>query len=93
MPAKPISRPATRRPVNGSPSRLNASTPIIQNGTVATVTAAMPLGTHCSAQMTPPLPMQIVRKPMNARPSHCERGTTPSPRDARIASSRVPAAV
>ena len=39
----------------------------IQNGTVATVTAAMPLGTHCSAQMTPPLPMQIVRRPMTAR--------------------------
>ena len=93
MPANPISSPAIRRADSGSPSRLNASMPIIQNGTVATVTAAMPLGTHCSAQITPPLPMQIVRKPMTARPSHCERGTTASPRDARMARSRMPATV
>jgi hypothetical protein len=30
--------------------------------------AATPLGTHCSAQITPPLPKPIINAPATARP-------------------------
>ena len=37
--------------------------PAIQNGDEATITAVSPLGTHCSAQATAPLPMHQQQKP------------------------------
>ena len=49
IPEKPISSPSSVRPRRRSPLPATASTPAIQNGAVATSTAASPLGTHCSA--------------------------------------------
>ena len=54
-----------------SPPGISASTPVIQKGLDATTTAAMPLGTHCSAQITPPLPRQIMRNPSSASAGQC----------------------
>ena len=70
-----------------------ASRPVIQNGEAATMTAATPLGTHCSAQMTPPLPRPIIRKPINAKRGQCAGAGRRSPRARRMAASRTPAPV
>ena len=47
----------------------------IQNGAVATSSAASPLGTHCSAQTTARLPTPTSRNPINARFANVRRST------------------
>jgi hypothetical protein len=47
----------------------------IQNGAVATSSAARPLGTHCSAQTTARLPTPTIRKPTSARFASVRRST------------------
>ena len=66
MPPKPRSSPSTWRLRIGSPSGMNASTPIIQNGITDTSTAATPLGTNCCAHTRQPLPKPIINKPSSA---------------------------
>ena len=42
--------------------------PVIQNGVDAIITAARPLGTNISAQITPPLPTPSSRAPLSRNP-------------------------
>ena len=76
---------ASRRPA------CSASTAVIQNGDVATRTAVSPLGTHCSANTTPPLPSTSIRKPSSAIEPHRDGGGSFSPRTTSHAVSSAPA--
>ncbi len=64
----------------------------IQNGAVATRSAAMPLGTHCSAHTTARLPMPTMRNPTSVRFATVRksRGIF-SPRHAAMPSMNTPA--
>ena len=57
-----------------SPRGSSASISTIQNGTIATMTAASPLATYCSAHTTPPLPITAIRKPATAIEPHVRDG-------------------
>ena len=58
-----------------SPDLRNRSMMTIQNGAVATSSAASPLGTHNSAQTTPRLPAPTSRNPINARLASVRKST------------------
>ncbi len=81
-----------RRRCRRSPPARSASKSVAQNGAVATRSAAMPLGTHCSAQTTLRLPMPTRSAPTTAisRRTRRSRGRR-SPRSVAMAKRITPA--
>ena len=65
-PASPITVPTHTRAVQGWPPGRRPSSSRIHSGTVATISAAMPLGTVRSATITSELPTESSSTPMNA---------------------------
>ncbi len=76
-----------------SPSGRKASTAAIQNGEVATSTAVRPLGTHCSANTTPPLPSTSIRNPSSVIEPQRDGAGSDSPRITTQPASNPPASV
>ena len=62
-----------------------------QIGIVATHTAASPLDTHCSANVTPPLPAPSSKQPTTADAAHCARVGAGAPRTRKKTYSVLPA--
>ena len=93
MPVKPRSKPTSAPRERRSPSPRSASTPDIQKGEVASVTAASPLGTCCSAQFTKPLPNPIIISPWSASDPHRAGAGSRSPRTSAATARIVPATV
>src|SRR5882762_1482868 len=63
-PANPIRSPIATLGAGFTPPGRSQSTITSQSDTVATSSAAIPEGTVCSAQLTPPLPMNRSRAPV-----------------------------
>ena len=70
---------------------ISESMPTIQNGVIATSSAANPLGIVCSAQTRPPLPNPSSRMPSTASRPHARGGGIVSPRALSTATSSAPA--
>jgi hypothetical protein len=90
----PMSIPtAPRTPMRSPPLRADSRI-AAQNGAVATSNAAIPLGTHCSAQTTARFPTQTRRNPTisTSRSSLGSRGNF-SPRTDAMTRRISPAAV
>ena len=90
--------PQSRSPTRSSPGRpirspppMNVSTATIQNGLVAMMTAASPLGTNCSAHTTPPLPIPSINRPSTANRGHSAGPGSRSPRASSAPMSTEPA--
>jgi hypothetical protein len=66
MPRRPRARPSVMRSVGRGPPGRSQSKRTIQTGTVATMSAAIPDGTRCSAQVTPPFPPPSRSAPITA---------------------------
>jgi hypothetical protein len=65
-PARPMRPPSQARTVQGWPFRRRPSSSVSQSGTVATISAAMPLGMLFSDHMTSPLPTPSSSAPTSA---------------------------
>ena len=65
-PARPTIVPTHTRAVQGWPPGRRPSSSRIHSGTVATIRAAIPLGTVCSAHITSELPTERSSTPMRA---------------------------
>ena len=66
MPAIPSASPIKPRRESRSPRKTKVSSTINQIGVTATISAASPVGTHCSAQARPPLAATSSRHPIVA---------------------------
>jgi hypothetical protein len=69
-PPKPTAIPNSPRKPARSPSFCKRSSAAAQKGEVATRSAAIPLGTHISAQTTAPFPTPSSRRPTTPRLNH-----------------------
>ena len=66
MPAIPSANPINPRRDSRSPRKTKVSRTINQMGVTATISAASPVGTHCSAQASPPLAATSNKHPIVA---------------------------